>query len=238
VKKILVGKQNIGLLIGAIVAIFIFIITEHFFFRFLQWWRVFFISVLMVWLILYASEKFLYYIGAVLAILGSFLPWWCAGDIIVFCASGIDFYGTNFIVASLHHIGYFNSPFSLNNVGIIVVLFSLFTVWLVTYPPKFIKHPRVWTFASSTVLVLFTIYQFADHLSKRIESLHITSGLWLEYGFLMVLYGSLLLLTPALRDNKLHNMSNIFMWSLVVFTMLVPFSFLLESFVYTFLNYD
>jgi hypothetical protein len=211
-----------------------FIYIEQFYFQFLMWWRVLIMSGLTIWLLYCATQKVLYIIAASLTVAGSFLPWWCSGDVVIACTSGIDFYNI-YLIAYLKHIGLFNSYYSSNNVGIAVVILSILTVWFAMRPPKFIPEPKTLALVSSTLLVLFVSYQLTNHFLFRIEHLRTTLAVFLEYGFVLVLFGSLLLLSATLQDNKLRRVSIIVRWLSVVIILLLPFSFLLERFYYRFI---
>ena len=175
-------------------------------------------------------------------VLGSFLPWWCQGDFVLVCTTGISL-SSLFLPLNIHIAAYlrtldffFNGYSSLNNIGLVVVFLGLFTLWFAIYPPKFIRWPKILAALSSFVLVLFTIHQFIQHFAQRIEHLGAPILVTLEDGFVMVLLGSLFLLTATLRDIRLKGVPTILIRVMASIIILLPFSFMLERFYYLFIN--
>jgi hypothetical protein len=197
-------------LIGATLIILVFVFTENFLFWFIRWWTIFLLAPIIIWLIFNAPERSLYFLGVALVIVGSFSNWWCAGDIVSVCARGIDF-----------HIP--DAVYSLNNIGVFAVLLSVVTVWSAIYPPSFIARPKLLTSLSSIALVLFAVYLFTNYLLQRAAQIHWIGGIYLSFGFIMVLFGSFSLLAPTLRNQRISKKPNVFLWMLATFIALVPF---------------
>ena len=89
--------------------------------------------------------RILYLIGAILAIVGSFLPWWCEGDLIWRCYKGISLYP-------------WVNNWLQDNGGLLIVLLSMAIVGLAFRPPRFVKRSAIWNVVCGATLTLLSAY--------------------------------------------------------------------------------
>ncbi|MEM7343174.1 MAG: hypothetical protein AAF485_02945 [Chloroflexota bacterium] len=152
------------------------------------WQETVLLSPVAILIALKTSEKPLMLIGATLAVWGSFLSWWCQGGFVGFCARGIDFY-----------LDY--EPFTLNNIGLLVVGVSLLNV-LLTYQLIQLKYSNQIVLISSLFLTAFIVFQAISFSLESIEQLSRIGRIYLKVGFVLVVTGVLLQLSSVSRNQK------------------------------------
>jgi hypothetical protein len=143
----------------------------------------------------------LYIIGAILTILGSFLPWEQGGDFISYHTAGVQLYW-----------GYSYSYWLKDNGGLLIVLLSLVTIGMILYPSRFIKNPTVWTIVSGVILVVVSVYHIGSWLVRRIAAGEIIGAPTLEIGLVLVLTGSLILLGSAMFHHRVKSIETLINW--------------------------
>jgi len=137
------------------------------------------------------SQKFLFLLGVVLTILGSFLPWEQGGDFVPYWRSGIQVY-----------------PGFVDNGGVIIVSLSLVLLGLVYRLPNFINKPHLWFMGFTMALALISIYDITDIVRRRTELHNVFWAPTVDYGLKMVALGSLCLLVAGLLNYRTqHQMS-------------------------------
>ena len=142
----------------------------------------------------------LYIVGAVLATLGSFLPWEVEGDAIPYWKYGIGVYLDSFTywLRGLH-------AFPLDdNGGLLVVGLSVFIVMLVFYTPSFIKRPQVWGLVCTATLALLVGYHVSNLLLRRFELHNVFWAPSIQIGLVMAALGTLLMLYAGISDYRKH----------------------------------
>ena len=133
----------------------------------------------------------LYIIGAILNIAGSFLPWGCEGDIIWHCTAGI----TNKCIGPDLCIE--------DNGGILVMVLSLAIAGLILWKPNFIKIPAIWTIVCAIILVAASIYHIGTWIFRRVQLPGVIGAPTPAIGLWIVLLGSVILLSTALRHYQI-----------------------------------
>jgi hypothetical protein len=118
--------------------------------------------------------------GAVLTILGSFLPWGITGRMLI-----------------------------VDNGGLLIVLLTGVSVWLAFYAPKLIRRPQVWVIATTIVLLLVTIYHIADWELRILRWGSDFEAPVLREGLQIVLLGSSMLLFAGLRNSRTRGSTSI-----------------------------
>ena len=129
--------------------------------------------------------KVLYIIGAALTIVGSFLPWQREGDFVPYWIYGIRL-----------------RPYFKDNGGLLVVFLSTAMLGLALRSPRFVERSTIWGIMFGVVLVLASGYHIARWLVQRIEADGVIGAPALQIGLVMVLLGSLLLLSTALLHHS------------------------------------
>ncbi len=129
-----------------------------------------------------------YIVGAILTIAGSWLPWWCGGDLIWDCTKGIYIWPKAY--------------WFVDNGGLLIVFLSAATIGLVFRSPRFVRNPVIWAVACAAMLTLASIYQIGRWLVERAAAGGVIGAPVLRYGLVMVLLGSLVLLAATLQHNR------------------------------------
>ncbi len=175
------------------------------------------------------------YLGFSLIVLGSLLPWWCAGDVIVNCAFGVDSYNV-YLIRFWPTIGFFTGHISLGNIGLIAILLATLIIYNILSDriPKLFR--KMGSIIPSLLLAVFALYQLASHFSMRISYLRVTSDLYLEDGLVLVTYGSLLLITASLQSVGIEHISGAFLRIAVFMIGIMPFTHMLERFYHLYLR--
>jgi hypothetical protein len=135
------------------------------------------------------QTRVLYFIGAILTIAGSFLPWWCEGDLIWYCYKGI-------------YLCLWVDSWLQDNGGLLVVLLSVAIVGLAFRPPRLIKRPVIWNVAFGAVLTLLSIYHIRRWLVRYVKLAEAIGAPVIRIGLVMVALGSVLLLSAALVEYR------------------------------------
>jgi hypothetical protein len=134
-----------------------------------------------IWIKQMKFLKILGLVGASLALLGSFLPWEQAGDVISYRTYGIQFF-----------------PIVNDNGGWLVVILTLTIILLSFKPPRFIRDPGLWNLIISALLMTTSIIYIARWTVHRFESTGPIGAATLGIGLLCVVVGSALLLWVAI----------------------------------------
>lgn len=92
-------------------------------------------------------------LGAVLVILGTFLPWEIEGDFLSYWRYGIQIL-----------------PVFADHGGILVLLFSILIMWLVFRSEDFVNYPTKWVLTSAIVLFIISAYHIVDWLERCIAA--------------------------------------------------------------------
>lgn len=231
----LINPKNLsGYIIGLIVLLGVLIILEYPYAGYIGWWRGVIIAIFTIWVLIRDRIREFIFFGACLSILGSILPWWCAGDVIVYCTSGVDFYNVH-LVAFWPTVGFLNSYFSSGNIGLVVIFLATLLVYLIVYKPNFLPYREELVILSSILLIIFVSYQLIKHFEMRISFLSLSSGFWMEDGLVFMLYGSLLLFIASLKNAGVEKISSIFAWIAILIVAITPLTDRLERFYYAYL---
>jgi hypothetical protein len=138
------------------------------------------------------TQKNLLLFGAILAIIGSFLPWEIEGDFISYWRYGVQIF-----------------PVFADNGGFIVLLLGIFIIGLILRSSGFVKRPTIWILICSIVLSIISVYHVVDWLTRRIISNGIIGAPEIKIGLILVGIGSLLTLTTALFVNFKTAVNNV-----------------------------
>jgi hypothetical protein len=131
-----------------------------------------------------AQLRVSYVIGATLTIVGSFLPWWCEGDIGWFCTRGISVYP--WIDNWLRDRG-----------GLLIVLLSAAMMGMVFRASHAAKRLVIWIMTCGAILVLDSIYHIGGWVIRRVRADGMSGAPTLRVGLAMVFFGSVVLLSTA-----------------------------------------
>ncbi len=165
----------------------------------------FLLGVASIWLVFKASRKLLHLVGIILIILGSFAPWqeqhW--GGI----KNGVAFY-------------FKEGEFWLANWGGLSTLaLGIFLIWLVFLTPNFVQRSRRLVIAGIALLLIIIINNILLWVFRIIRLGFRDDP---EFGLLVVLLGSLLMLSAEVRDYRT--------WDFTQLKVLTPYHFLFGSF--------
>lgn len=130
-------------------------------------------------------SKTLYIVGAISIILGSFLPWQQEGDFISYWTYGLQVY-----------------PSFRDNGGFLMVLLSAIMLGLALWSPLCNRRLIILRGLLSGILVLLSVYHMGKWLIRRIEAVGTVGAPSLQLGLIVVLAGSMVLLSAAIRDHK------------------------------------
>lgn len=129
-------------------------------------------------------SRTLYIVGAIAVILGSFLPWQREGDFISYWTYGLQVH-----------------PSFKDNGGFLIVFLSAVILGLALWSPVF-RRLIILIGLLSSILVLLSVYHIGKWLIRRIEAVGAVGAPSLQWGLIVVLGGSLVLLSAAIRDHK------------------------------------
>ena len=135
--------------------------------------------------LLTVPQRNLLLLGALLVILGSFLPWEQGGDFLAYWRYGIQFF-----------------PVFADHGGILVLLFGILIIGLLFRSEGIVKYPAKWILTSAIGLFIISVYHIVDWLMRRIAANGIIGAPAIEIGLIMVAIGSMLLLATALVMNS------------------------------------
>ena len=130
-------------------------------------------------------QRILLLLGAVLVIVGSFLPWEIEGDFVSYWRYGVQLF-----------------PVFADNGGILVVLLGILIIGLVFRSEGFVKSPAKWVLTSAIALFIIFAYHIVDWLVRRIASYGMIGAPAITIGLLLVGIGSILLLATAFFVNS------------------------------------
>jgi hypothetical protein len=137
-------------------------------------------------------QRNLLLLGAVLVIVGTFLPWEIEGDFISTWRYGIQFF-----------------PVFSDNGGILVLLISVFIIWLIFRSKGFVKYPDKWVFTSSIALFLISAYHIVDWLFRRISANGVIGAPAIRTGLILVGIGSILILVTTFLMNSKESVKHV-----------------------------
>ena len=126
-------------------------------------------------------KKVTFFVGAILAVAGSFLPWEQEGDFISIWTYGIQL-----------------SPNIKDNGGVFIVILTILVVILNFRPPDFVNRPLIWCFALSLILLLISAYHFYYLILSRENAGNVVGAPVIQIGFVLVLIGSTLIFVSIL----------------------------------------
>ena len=124
-------------------------------------------------------------LGAALALLGSFLPWEWAGDLISYPIYGIRLF------PRLNDYG-----------GSLVVLLTVVIVILSFRPPGFLKNAQRWLLVLTVILTIIAILFTLRWLSNRIAFAFAVGAPSIGAGLISIVLGSVVLLISAFLDLR------------------------------------
>ncbi len=122
-------------------------------------------------------------VGAVLTLMGSFLPWEREGDFISYLTYGIQFF-----------------PKTSDHGGVLVVLLTTAIVLLAFKPPRFVVNPRLWALVLASILMTTSIIFVLRWLIHYIASIGFLGAASMEVGLMGTTLGSALLLYSAILN--------------------------------------
>lgn len=120
-------------------------------------------------------------VGAILTLVGSFLPWKQEGDFISVWTYGIQLY-----------------PYIKDNGGLLIIFLTILVVILNLRPPDFINRPLIWCIPLSFVLLLISAYHFYLLILNREIAGGVVGAPAIQIGFVLVLVGSILIFVSTL----------------------------------------
>ena len=140
------------------------------------------------------SLKTLEFVGAILTILGSFLPWENTGGVLGLAIRGlrVDFGNFKYWFTGIHE-------FPVHDYGgVLVVLLTLIIILLTHYPPRFIKTPSLWNLIVSAIVTASSLFFLGRGLIHHYEDRGLAEPSSLMIGLFCVALGSMLLLLRAM----------------------------------------
>jgi hypothetical protein len=137
-------------------------------------------------------QRNLLLLGAVLVILGSFLPWEIEGDFLSSWRYGIHFF-----------------PVFVDNGGILVLLLGIFIVGLLFCSKGFVKYPAKWILTSAIALFILSVYHIVDWLVRRVAANGVVGAPAIKIGLILVGIGSILLLAAAFVMNSKESANHV-----------------------------
>jgi hypothetical protein len=118
--------------------------------------------------------------GAILVIVGSFLPWEIEGDFLSYWRYGVQVF-----------------PVFADNGGVIVVILGILIIGLIFRPSDFAKRPTTWILICAIALCIISAYHIIDWLIRRIASNGVVGAPAITIGLILVGIGSILMLATA-----------------------------------------
>ncbi len=140
------------------------------------------------------SLKTLEFVGITLTIVGSFLPWECAGGFLGVVTSGIrvDFASFKYWFTGIHVLPVYDYG------GALVILLTSAIVLLAIQSSRFIKNPILWNLIISAILMVSSLSFVGRWLIHWYEYGNTVEQPSLMIGLICVVLGSALLLWKAL----------------------------------------
>jgi hypothetical protein len=140
-------------------------------------------------------SRLLLTVGAVLVILGSFLPWMRHDTFVgIVSTRGIELYWVPAGWSSL-------SLRFEDNGGILTALLGLVTAVLFLRPPRFIRRSENWALVCAAILVIVSLYHRAMGWLMYMRTRHVRDGMsYVGAGLYVVILGSSLILVAALIE--------------------------------------
>ncbi len=132
-----------------------------------------------------APQRNFLLLGAVLVIVGSFLPWETEGDFVSTWRYGVEIL-----------------PVFVDNGGLLVSLLGTFIIGLVFRAKDFVKYPAKWVFTSAIVLFIVSAYHIIDGLVRHTASNGVIGAPAIKVGLIVVGIGSMLVLATAIGTNS------------------------------------
>lgn len=137
-------------------------------------------------------QRNLLLLGALLVILGSFLPWEVEGDFLSIWQYGIQFF-----------------PVFADHGGILVLLFGIIIVALMFRSEGIVKYSSKWILISAISLCILFAYHIVDWLVRRAAADGRVGAPVIEIGLIMVGIGSILLLATAFVMNSKESANHV-----------------------------
>lgn len=130
-------------------------------------------------------------IGAILVMVGSFLPWEIEGDLIPYRRYGIQLF-----------------PVFADHGGSLALLFSALMIGLIFRPVGSVKRPTQVILICAVALSVASTYHIVDWLARRAASQGIMGAPEIKIGLILVGIGSLITLVSALFVNFAKGKAN------------------------------
>lgn len=140
------------------------------------------------------SLKTLEFVGAILTVMGSFLPWEGAGGFLGQVTNGIrvDFASFKFWVTGIHTFPVYDYG------GVLVILLTSTIVFLAVRPSRFIRNPILWNLIISMALMVSSLLFVGRWSIHWYEYGNTVEQPTLMIGLFYVVLGSALLLWSAI----------------------------------------
>ena len=174
-----------------------------------RWFFISILSLISIWIAVKMSAEFQMLFGALLATWGSFLPWWCKGDLVSFCGRGIDFY-------------MLYEKYTLNNIGLVVVGLSTIVILLSFRSLRFKQSGRLLVLCV-LLLTSFVLFLSIVFSGERIAQLSMIGGISLDFGFMVMALGVFLQLSSVSRSQGVTKL----WWSALVMLGVLPIWYIL-----------
>jgi len=130
-------------------------------------------------------QRNLLLLGAVLVIVGSFLPWEREGDFLSSWRYGIQIF-----------------PVFADKGGMLVLLLGILIIGLVFRPEGFVKNPVKWILISAIALFIISAYHIIDWWVRRLAAHGIVGAPAIKIGLILIGIGSILILATATVMNS------------------------------------
>ena len=134
-------------------------------------------------------------IGAVLTIMGSFLPWEYSGGCFGSNITGIRVYldSVKYWIRGIH-------TFPVNDYGgVLIILLTLLIIFLSLRRTQFIRKPILWKLVVSAVLSASSLFFVGRGLVHTYATRNLTEPCTLMFGLLFVTLGSVILLWETIK---------------------------------------
>lgn len=129
-------------------------------------------------------QRNLLLIGAILVVVGSFLPWEIEGDFLFYWRYGIQLF-----------------PDFADNGGVIVLLLGALIIGLIFRSESFVKRPTRWVLLCAIILNIISVYHVVDWWARRVLANGIIGVPEIKIGLILVGIGSLITLIAAFFVN-------------------------------------
>ena len=136
--------------------------------------------------------------GAILTIVGIFLPWENSGGVVSSDINGVKVYlgSVKYWVRGIH-------TFPVNDYGgVLIICLTLAIVFLALRCNRLIKNPILWKLVLSAALLASSLFFLGRGIIHAYEDLNFIEPRTLMFGFFFVVIGSVLLLWEAVKAYR------------------------------------